>query len=141
MIIFGSVRPSSGTFYLKTVGSLLWISGWVFWVAFHTASLVSLDCFVDSCHACLFKVFTCTMLVERCMQSVSVTAAYLYRVGTATSIMAFILPLSVRFPAAAASKFLTIKSLHSFWLSLSIMGLRQYMSSPKCVQFEWVLSR
>uniref|UniRef100_A0A2K5X3T2 Mothers against decapentaplegic homolog n=1 Tax=Macaca fascicularis TaxID=9541 RepID=A0A2K5X3T2_MACFA len=84
----------------------------------------------------VFKVFICTMLVGRCMRNASVTAAYLYRVGTATFIMAFIPPLSVRFPAAAASKFLTIRSLLSFWLSLSTMGLRQYMSSPKCVPFE-----
>uniref|UniRef100_A0ABI7Z3M9 Mothers against decapentaplegic homolog n=1 Tax=Felis catus TaxID=9685 RepID=A0ABI7Z3M9_FELCA len=84
----------------------------------------------------LSQVFICTTLVARCTRSASVTAAYLYRVGTATFITAFILPLSVRFPAVAASKFLTIKSLLSFWLSLSTMGLRRCMSSPKCVPFE-----
>lgn len=79
---------------------------------------------------------TRAVLAGRGMRNVSVTAAYLYRVGTATWITAFSPPLSVRFLAAAASKFLTIKSLLSFWPSLSIMGLRQCMSSPKCAPFE-----
>lgn len=89
----------------------------------------------------LEKVFIYTTLVGRCTLSVLVTAASLFRVGTATFTMASIPPPSVRSPAAAASRFLTIRSLLSFWLSQSTMDSRLCMSSPRCVPFEWALSR
>lgn len=133
LIIFGYWRPSSGGCWhwlclSRCCGSstLVWLSA-----VLCLASLRSL----------LFQVFICTTLVGKCMLSVLVTAASLFRVEIATSTTVSTLPLSVRFPAAAASRFLTIRNLLSFWLSLSTMGLRPCMNSPRCALFEWVLSR
>lgn len=80
---------------------------------------------------------TCTTLAERCMPNASVTAASSCRVGTATTIMAFIPLRSARSPVGVAWKFSTTKSLLSCWHSLWTMVSRQCMNSPKCALFEW----
>lgn len=83
----------------------------------------------------------CTILVVRCMPSAWVTRVFSFRVGTATSITAFIRRPSVRSRRAAVSASSTIRTLHICLLSPSHVATRPYSSWPRCARYDWALWR
>lgn len=85
-----------------------------------------------------FQVFISIMLVEKCTLNASVTAVFLCKVGTATTITVSIRPQCAKYLVAAVWRFSIIKSLLNFWHSQWTMALRQCMSLLRCALSVWV---